>query len=133
MKREATEFLTTFEATEIASDVADLMDDTDLTVSITYRDYQSSTRTLTTGVYTPTYTDYAIRCLQDALSAREVKAGEGLYEHGDLRFTFAQSDVSGVTPTREDQIVLGSETYEVVWWREDPISSMWEVVARKVK
>ena len=107
------------------------MDDTQISRSITYRDFQSKTRTLSTGAYTSTYTDSAIRVVRTELSAREVRAGQGLFQQGDLRYLLAQSDLS-VTPHREDRIVDGSDTYEVLHWAAAPITATWNVFARRV-
>lgn len=133
MNTPAMDYLTTRESTDIGSDIADLMDDTQVSREITYRDYQSASRTVSTGAYTTTYSDSTIRGVRTDLSAREVRAGEGLYQMGDLRYVLAQSDLSGITPVREDRIVDGSTTYELIAWSADPISMMWVVVARRVK
>ena len=132
MNTPTTDYLTAREATDITNDVADLMDDTNVSRSITYRDYQSVSRTITTGAYTTTYTDSEIRGIRTELSAREVRAGEGLYQMGDLRYVLAQSDLS-VTPVREDRIVDGTTTYELIAWSADPINVVWTVIARRVK
>jgi len=126
------DYLTTRESTDITNDVADLMDDTQVSRAITYRDYQSVSHTVSTGTYTPTYTDLSVRGVRTGLSAKEVAAGAGLYQMGDLRYFLAQSDLSA-TPTREDRIVDGSTTYEVIAWEADPISMTWTIIARRVK
>lgn len=133
MNTPTTDYLTARESTDIGNDVADLMDDTHVSREITYRDYQSVSRTVSTGVYTTTYSDSTIRGIRTDLSAREVRAGEGLYQMGDLRYVLAQSDLSGIAPVREDRIVDGSTTYEIIAWAADPINMMWVVVARRVK
>ena len=132
MNTPVVDYLTTRESTDITNDVADLMDDTQVSRAITYRDYQSATKTVSTGAYTTTYSDASIRGIRTEVSAREVGAGEGLYQMGDLRYLLAQSDLSA-TPTREDRIVDGSTTYEVIAWEADPISMTWTIIARRVK
>ena len=132
MNREAWDFLTGDERTAILDDVDELLDDTNLSVAITYRDFQSVTHTLTTGAYVTVYTDIALRALRSLLSAHEVAAGPGLYQMGDLAFLVAQAHL-GVTPVREDRIVLGADTYELVTWTAGPIGATWRLVARRVK
>lgn len=132
MNTPTTDFLTALEATDVTNDVADLMDDTHVSRAITYRDYQSATKTVSTGAYTTTYSDSSIRGIRTEVSAREVGAGEGLYQMGDLRYLLAQSDLSA-TPVREDRIVDGTTTYEVIAWSADPVNMTWVVVARRVK
>src|SRR3990172_3704055 len=108
------------------------MDDTQVSRAITYRDYQSVSHTVSTGTYTPTYTDLSVRGVRTGLSAKEVAAGAGVYQMGDLWDFLAQSGLSA-TPTREDRIVDGSTTYEVIAWEADPISMTWTIIARRVK
>lgn len=131
MNRETLDMLLAAERTEISDSLADLIDDTHVSAAITYRDWQSKTRTPSTGAFTNTYTDYSIRAVRGELSAREVQAGAGLYQVGDIEFMIAQSDLS-ITPHREDRITSGSTTYEVIDWKADPLDMTWTVIARRV-
>ena len=131
MNEQAMDFLLASQSSLITTDLGDLMDDADVSTAITYRDYQSRTRTPSTGAYAATYTDSAIRAVRTELGAREIAAGAGLYQVGDAAFMLAQSDLPA-TPHREDRIVHGSDTYEVIAWQSDPISKTWRVVARRV-
>lgn len=125
------DFLTAGERSLIGADVAALMDDTELSVAVTYRDFVSRALTPATGAYTETYSDLAIRAVRNVLSQRELALAEGLYQAGDVRFLFARSDLT-ITPAREDRIVHGGVTYEPRTWDTDPVGAFWNVVARRV-
>jgi len=126
-----TDFLTPEELSQIGADVVDLFADSQLSVAITYRDFQSRTFTPGTGAATPTYTDYAIRAIRNMVPSREVQASQGLFQQGDLRFIIARQ-LLAVSPDKEDLIVDGSMTYNLVSWDTDPIAQLWRVVARLV-
>jgi len=134
MRQEITDFLSTTEVADIERDVSDLMDDVHLSVVLTYRDFLSMTRTVSTGAFTPAYQDTQIRGIRNEVSAREVAAGAGLYQVGDIAFLVAQSDLPNVTaPVREDRLQVEGTTYELVHWSGDPISRLWRLIARRVK
>ena len=132
MNTSALNFLTSDESDAIVGDVAALMDDTDVSRAITYRDFVSMTRTPSTGASTPSYTNYTIRGVRTDLSAREVAAGAGLYQIGDIEYIFAQSDLP-IVPHREDRIFDDPYTYEVIHWASDPLSVKHHIIARRVK
>lgn len=134
MRQSTLDFLSTSELAGIEQDVSNLMDDSHVTVVLTYRDFQSATRTPSTGAYTATYQDTQIRGVRTSLSAREIAAGAGLYQVGDIMFLVAQSDLPNVAaPTREDRLQIEGTTYELVHWAGDPLSRTWRLVARRVK
>lgn len=133
MNRETLDFLTAGEKTDIVSDIGDYMDDTHVSTALTYKDFISKVRTPSTGAFTATYTSYAgLRGSRSDVSAREVQISGGLLQLGDVAFLIAQSDLA-ITPAREDQLAVGSETYEVIKWAGDPVGMLWRIVARKVK
>ena len=133
MNNPTTDFLTAAEKALITSDVVFFNQDDEVGRDIEYKDFQSRTRTPSTGAMAPVYSDYDIRATRISLTAREIVAGNGLFQQGDVRYMLAQAQIPGVTPHREDRIVDGSDTYEVVDWSADPISATWNVVARRVK
>src|SRR5574339_596696 len=104
------EFLFTAERALMTADAAGLMNDTDISLAMTYRDFQSKTFTPSTGQTTPTYTDSAVQGIQNAIPAREVEASNGLYQMGDIRLTFARSQLT-IIPNKEDLIVLDGQSY----------------------
>ena len=132
MRDDTVDFLLAAESLLIENDVAALMDDTQLSVAITYQAYAGVTHTVTTGAYTSTPTSSSIRAIRNVLESREVRASNGLYQLGDIRFMIARTDFTG-TPTREDRIVQGSDTYELIDWETDPLSALWNIVARGVR
>lgn len=131
MNQERMDYLTTYERGRISADVRDLLDDADLSVAITYKRFVSRVLTPSTGQYTTTYTNLGIRAIRNELSAKEVVAGAGQYQMGDVHYMIAVADQSQA-PSREDRIVEGSDTFEVRAWYADPLKAVWDVVARKV-
>ncbi len=125
------DFLTTDEASLMSADVAGLMDDTTLSVSISYRDVGAPTFTPSTGAMTANETAYAIRAIRNVVSTRELAAALGKFQQGDVRYLIARSDLT-ITPSREDRIVDSDDTYELIDWNTDPLRLVWRVYARKV-
>ena len=127
------DFMTPLELALVTSDVTGLTSDPQTSVEVTYRDFQSRTLNRGTGAVVETYTDQSgLRGIRNSLSARQVTAGEGLYQMGDVKFMFSRSLLT-LSPAREDRIVEGSATYELVSWDSDPLSALWNIVARVVK
>ena len=123
-------FLLPEELAMIRSDLVELMADNELNVSTTYRDFQGETFTPSTGAVTPSYTDYSLKAIMIELRAREVRAGNGLYQLGDFRFHYNAQELI-VEPAREDRIVYDGHTYELVKWYSDTIKGLWSIVARR--
>lgn len=123
-------FLLPSELTQMSVDAAALLADPQITVPVTYKDLLSEAFVPATGVKTRTYVDYACRALRNAVPAREVAGAPGLYETGDLRFTVLRVALGGNTPSRDDLLVDGALTYDIVSWDSDPVSLLWRIVAR---
>lgn len=124
------DFLSSEELSQIAADVSSLITDPELTKPVTYRNFQSTSFTPSTGMQTATYTDSSLRVIRNNVTTREVAASNGLYQMGDVLFTFDRATFSAITPNREDRIVDDNETWGVVSWTTDPIQRLWRVVAR---
>lgn len=124
------DFLLARESTLIGTDIAALLDDQQLSVAVTYKEYTGRTFTPTTGATTNAYTSTALRAVRTSLSARELAAGAGVYQAGDVKFTFARSDLTW-TPQLQDRIVEDGVTYSLVNWQTDILSMLWIVVARR--
>jgi hypothetical protein len=125
------DFLTANERTLILSDVAALMGDTQISRPVTYRAFQSQSFTPSTGTYTPTYTDTAVRMVRNELSSQEVEASRGLYQQGDIRF-LAERATFLADPGKEDVIVDNGATFNLIAWDSDPLSAFWRIIARQV-
>lgn len=126
-----TDFLFGSELAQIRQDVTDLFADSELAVSITYRSFQGSVFTPGTGAYTKTFTDTSLTAVRNMVPEREVVAGQGLFQAGDLRFIVARA-LLPASPAKEDELVDGSSTYNVISWDTDPLGALWRIVARKV-
>ena len=126
------DFLTAAENTQIATDVAALLDDTQVSVAVTYNSFQSRTFNAAAGTTTPAWTAFSIRAIRNTLGARELAAGQGVYQAGDLVFVLDRAEMTN-TPSVDDQIVLGSDTYKPGAWTTDPLGKTWRLVARRIK
>lgn len=126
------DFLSVGERAAILSDVAGIVDDTHISLAITYRDFQSVSRTPSTGANTPVFTDVTTRAIRSELTASQVRAGAGLYEIGDVEFFIAQSDLSGITPFRQDEVVCEGTTFKLMSWKGDALGAFWRIIGRRV-
>lgn len=127
----ATDFLTAVEKTLITDDVADLVADAQMKVSLTYKAFTSiGTFDPATGKKAETYTNSSINAVRFPISEREVERSVGKYQVGDYRYLIQQADIA--TPTKSDRIVDGSITKFLVSWISDPLSIFHSVVARSL-
>jgi hypothetical protein len=124
-------YLSAGDRAQMASDLTALTADVRLGVAVTYRDHTGRTFTPSTGAYAGTYTETAIRAVRTLLTDKELRAGDGAYQAGDVVFLFDRVSLT-VTPAREDRIVQGGVTYEVLASDTDPAGLLWRIVARKV-
>lgn len=131
MNQGSLEFLTASEKALIHADVAAAMDDTDLSIAVTYRRVTGQVFVPTTGEHLPKETGTAMRALRTELKHQELFAAQGLYQQGDIAFLFSRRDITW-TPTREDYLLIGTEKWEIVAFNGDPVLAMWRIVARKV-
>ena len=130
MNSTSPDFITSRESTLIGTDVAALLDDTQLSVEVTYKEYTGRTFTPSTGATVNAYTSSTLRAARTTLSARELAAGTGIYQAGDVKFMFARSDLT-LTPQLQDRIVIDGVTYSLVNWQTDILAMFWFVIARR--
>ena len=135
------DFLLPEERTLIGEDVTGVTSDPQLAILVTYKNFIDRIFVPATGIQTPNYTNTtlnsagaALRAIRNSLPTREVVASDGLYQMGDVRYTFARSDlpILPTLPNREDRIVDNGVTYEVVSWDTDPVEKLWRIVARRM-
>lgn len=125
------DFLTPSELSLILTDVRDLLADPQLRVSVTYRAYQSRTFTPSIGAVVPVYTDTVLGAIRNEMPVREIVASAGLYRTGDLRFIIERAALA-TEPNKDDHLIDGSVTYDLISWDSDPVSALWRIVARQV-
>lgn len=115
----------------IASDLAIPL--SDLPASITYRSRtEEPTFDPETGKVVEAFTDFAIQAVRGMYSAREVGASGGSLEVGDVYFHIRVSDLTAVAPKKTDEVVDGSETFNVIAWELDDAEVLYKVSARKI-
>ena len=131
MNQLRTEFLMPDEAALIRHDAASMVADVSLRTTVIYRKHGAGTFDPTTGAETGGDTDYTVGAIRAVVTEREAAVSQGLYQTGDVRFTFDRASLP-ITPSDEDEIVEGATTYRVKDWNTDPLSVLWNVVARRV-
>jgi hypothetical protein len=134
MNTPSTIFLTAGERAIIAADVVALIDDAQLSIAVSYGVYAGRSLNPATGAVTESRPVTSVRAIRNLLTAREIAAGAGLYQAGDVRFMLKAADLAA-RPKREDRLTSTADalTYEPVTWNLDPLGLIWNVVAREVK
>jgi len=125
-------FMTARERDLIRNDAHALVTDAMMSFPATYRDFQGSTFSPTLGTSVDSYIDLSITVHRGSVSAEEIAAAAGLYQRGDVRFLVERSMLM-IPPAREDRIVVGTQTYELLDWASDPINALWAITARLVR
>ncbi len=131
MNRPAPDFLTTEENSAINNDINNMVDDSTIGASITYKAFLSRAYTPETGTDVVTYTNTTLNAITGNISTKEIEQSGGQMQRGDKWFWFPLVDMSS-TLTKEDVIVSGSVTYQVIEWKEDTLGKMYRVVVRKM-
>lgn len=124
--------LTNFEVGQIQADTQALIDDTDVSVGVTYRSFDSETFDAETGTQTTTTTDTPTTALRAYLSAEKVDRLSGTIQElnvevGDRVYLVDSTDIS--EPSTEDTITEGSVTLEVTGWRADVLGQFYWIGA----
>lgn len=127
----ALDFLTAREKDLITEDFSNLVANTQLKVSITYKTFSSKAAFApTTGKVTETYTNSIINAFRMPLSDREVQDSAGRYQVGDYRYFIRVSDVA--TVKKDDRLVDASITRYVISFFTDPVKVFHTLVARNL-
>lgn len=125
------DFLTDDERALMFADVADLTTDGQLGVTLLYRDVGAPTFNPATGAHTANDVEYGAQAIRNEITAKEADVSGGQYQTGDVRYLVARATLP-ITPAREDRIVEGGDTHEIIDWRSDPVGLTWRIIARKV-
>lgn len=134
MKTPRPDVLTNFEVGQIQADTQALIDDTDVSVSVTYKSFDSETFDAETGNQTTTTTDTSTTALRAYLSAEKMdrlsgQVSELNVEVGDRVYLIDSADIG--EPSTEDTITEGSTTLEVTGWRSDVLGQFYWIGARE--
>ena len=78
--------------------------DSDISFQVVYREMRGRTVSATQGTITDNYRDIHTRCYTETLGIKEMAAGAGVIERGDLIFHFSEDKL---TPrSEEDEVFL---------------------------
>ena len=130
MRSLTTDFLTPAEAALIRADAAALVADPQVRTLVTYRQFGTVVYNPSTGTETITTTDYVVGAIRSIITEREAALSQGRYQTGDIKYTFERASLP-ITPSDEDVIIEGASTYKVRDWSTDPLSVLWNIVARE--
>lgn len=111
----------------IVNDLGMMWDDWAETV--TYRRTTSTTYAPKAGTNTPTTSDTSTKAIRGAYNAQQAGASPEL-RIGGVWFKLRVSDL-GFNPTQRDQIIDGSETFEVTSARLEPDENVWHVDVKR--
>ena len=126
------DFLFANERTMILADAAGVVSDPQLGQAITYRSYQGRSFVPSTGLWTSTFSEIAIRAIRHTMSAEELELSGGQYQGDDIRYLIAQAHIP--EPQDEDQVIAtDGSVYRMVGWDTDPLDAFWAVTVRLVK
>ena len=127
----ATDFLTVEEKALIVADFGDLIDDTEVGVTVTYQVFVSKGAfDPATGQIALTFTSSSLRTFRSALRDREVQESGGLYQSGDVRYLIKRSDIT--SPKKDDRIVDGAITRYVIEAGTDVSDTFHAIVCRNL-
>lgn len=128
------DILSNFEVDQIGADTRALIDDPDLSVSVTYKSFDSQTFDAETGSQTTTTTDTSTTALRTVVSAEKMDRVSGTLqtlnvEVGDRLYLIDAGDIA--EPTTEDLIAEGGTDREVVGWKTDTLGQFYWVACRE--
>lgn len=112
--------------------IRELLDDSQLKVSITLKSLTSQSLNVETGVVTRVSDDDAINALRRLVSAQEVANSAGQLEIDDRVYLFDQADITKDDLQTVDRIVEGTEVLSVVEFSADPLGMVWQMIGRIV-
>lgn len=129
MRTPRPDFLTAFEKTDIAADLAAMTDDEQIGISITYKSFTSQVVDVEAGTSVRTETEDDIDAIRHIVTVHEVERSGGKLQMGDRIYTVVASELTN-TPKTIDRITEDSVTYEVVDWDTDALDLSFQIVAR---
>lgn len=115
---------------DAATELADELSESAIKQSVTYKAFAGTTYATSTGQDVATYTSSTLNCYELYYSDEEIMQSGGHIMRDDLCFIFTTADLA--LPTIKDQIVFGSDTYNVIGWKKLQPNVRWKVQARRV-
>lgn len=121
--------LPTFQKNNVEATLRQLIEDTDIAVTITYLRLQSQTMDVEAGLPTRTEDSDSLSALFHDVTVDEVERSGGKLQMGDRIYQFMVDDIT-LVPTTSDRITQGSVTREVVDWEKDTFALSYLITAR---
>ena len=130
MQSPRADFLNAFEKAELLSTALDLLDDEQVRTSITLKSLSSQTVDLEAGTVARASIDDTVNAIRRTVDVSEAEQSRGKLQVGDRVYLIEQSDLTGELQA-VDQIVDGTDVFEVVRWEADPLGWFYSVTARQ--
>ncbi len=119
--------LTASELVDLASDIREVLEDVELSTTISYRlaGTTVSTWDATDGVIPDMYATSFVSAFRGSYNIKDVEASRGLIEMDDIKFIFMSSDVSGILSVddmifEQSTIYQSATTYQIKGTKTDP-------------
>ncbi len=124
--------LSAFTKDTFLTTIRELLDDSQLLVSITLKSLTSQTLAVETGIVTRTSDTDVVNALRRPISAQEVANSAGQLEIDDRVYLFDQADITKTSLQTVDRIVEGTEVLSVIEFSADPLDMVWQMIGRIV-
>ncbi len=131
--------LTASELVDLASDIREVLEDVELSTTITYKLSGSTVSDWdpTDGIIPDMYTASSVSAFKGSYNLKDMEAAQGLIELGDVKFIIMLSDVSGVLSV-DDMIVESASnvqsatTYQIKGTKFDPYELVYFLQSRAI-
>lgn len=127
------------EINQIINDVREVVEDIQLSTTISYKKSGSTVSTWnpTTGTIPDMYSTSSVSAFKGAYRPEEVEKSGGLIEMTDVKFVIMRSDVSGVLSIDDMICEAGSNyqsatTYQIKYINRDPLAIIYAIQARAI-
>ena len=122
--------LNAFEKTVLQTTVRELIDDSQLLVSITLKSLTSQVVNVEAGSVARTSDADTVNALRRIVTAEEVAHSAGQLEPEDRVYMVDQADLTKSTLQTVDRITEGTDVLGVRSFSADPLGFVWQIIAR---
>ncbi|HEB35875.1 MAG TPA: hypothetical protein ENI18_08550 [Candidatus Aminicenantes bacterium] len=131
--------LTAEEITDLTSDIREIIEDVELSTTISYKLSGSTVSDWdpTDGIIPDMYTTSSVSAFKGSYNLKDMEAAQGLIELGDTKFIIMTSDVSGILSV-DDMIVESASsiqsatTYQIKETKYDPYKLVYFLQSRAI-
>ena len=122
--------ITSAQIARVRSIVKQVVEDADLSTSVTFKSESSKSYNPVTGVVSHTTSSTSVSAFCNPISVKEVEASNDRYKVGDIVCWIAIDVIS--EPNENDVVTISSKDYAIIDWRRDSAAAAYRMVLRKV-